>query len=413
MPTVEEVNGVVLDLRQYSMWAWAPDIATLWADLALPVPQTAVIAALGIIYGVIGGGLISSFGLVTGGLLGYAIARRYGRWLVVRLVGNRSLEKVENLFDHGGMWAIVLTSSLPYSIPEAVVLVSGLGRMRVREVFVALILGSVPTAFVFSAIGAGWSEQPALAISLSYFLPILLVPIALYLMHRRPAAHAARLQGQKAFKRELTEMMDMKQTLVMAIRSQFMRPRGFAGWLAGWEMALRSSNRKRNVWAVGLLGVEPTDHVLEIGFGPGIAIWELSRRATQGLVCGVDHSEIMVQQATKRNIDAVRAGRVDLRCGSVEHLPAFKEPFDKVLVVNNMGMWRDPGDRLKDLYRLMRPGGRIAIVSQLRCPGATAETTVAAGGEIVARLTEAGFMCIRSNTLALTPPVVCAIGEVP
>lgn len=181
-PTIEEVNGVVLDLRQYRMWAWAPGIAALWADLVLPVPQTAVIAALGIIYGVLGGGLISSFGLVTGGLLGYAVARRYGRRLVVRLVGDRSLTKVERLFEHGGMWAIVLTRSLPYSIPEAVVLVSGLGGMRVRDVVVGLLLGSVPTAFVFSAIGAGWSEQPALALALGYFLPIPLVPIALYLM---------------------------------------------------------------------------------------------------------------------------------------------------------------------------------------------------------------------------------------
>lgn len=204
----------------------------------------------------------------------------------------------------------------------------------------------------------------------------------------------------------------MKQTWVMAIRSQFMRPRGFAGWLAGWEMALRSSNRQRNVWAVGLLGVEPTDRVLEIGFGPGIAIRELSRRATHGLVYGVDHSEVMVRQATRRNADAVRAGRVDLRCGSAEHLPAFEELFDKVLVVNNMGMWCDPAKQLKKLHGLMRPDGRIAIVSQPRCPGATAETTVAAGHEIAARLTEAGFTGIRSDTLALNPPVVCVIGEV-
>jgi SAM-dependent methyltransferase len=211
----------------------------------------------------------------------------------------------------------------------------------------------------------------------------------------------------------LIEVMDRKQKLAMAILSQFMRPRSFAGWLVGWEMALRSSNRKRNVWAVGLLGVEPTDRVLEIGFGPGIAIRELSRRATHGLVCGVDHSEIMVRQATKRNRDAVRAGRVDLRCGSAEHLPAFEEPFDKILAVNNMGMWREPDERLKELYSLMRPGGRIAIVSQPRCPGATAETTVAAGREIGTRLTGAGFTCIRSDTLALKPPVVCVIGEVP
>jgi SAM-dependent methyltransferase len=206
--------------------------------------------------------------------------------------------------------------------------------------------------------------------------------------------------------------MGRTQKLAIAIRSQFMQPRGFVGWLVGWVMALRSSNRERNLWAVELLKVEPTDRVLEIGFGPGIAIQELSRWATQGFVWGIDHSEVMVRQATQRNLDAVRAGRVDLRCGSVEHLPAFEKPFDKVLAVNNMGMWREPIERLKEIHTLMRPGGRIAIVSQPRCPGATAETTVAAGHEIVAHLTEAGFTHIRSNTLALKPPVVCVIGEV-
>ena len=208
--------------------------------------------------------------------------------------------------------------------------------------------------------------------------------------------------------------MDGKQKLASAIRSQFVRPRSFAGWLVGWEMALRSSNRKRNVWAVELLGVEPTDRVLEIGFGPGIAIRELSRRATRGLVCGVDHSEVMVRQARRRNRAAVRAGRVDLRWGSAEHLSAaFEEPFDKVLAVNNMGMWPKPDERLNELRNLMRPGGRIAIVSQPRCPGATAQTTVAAGREIAARLAGAGFTYIRSETLGLKPPVVCVIGEVP
>ena len=207
--------------------------------------------------------------------------------------------------------------------------------------------------------------------------------------------------------------MDRKQTLAMAIRSQFMRPRGCVGWLVGWEMALRSSNRQRNIWAVGLLGVEPTDRVLEIGFGPGIAIRELSRRAPYGLVCGVDHSAVMVRQATRRNAAAVRAGRVDLRLGSAEHLPAFAAPFDKVLAVNNMGMWREPAERLKAIHRRMRPGGRIAIVSQPRCPGATGETTEAAGREIATHLTAAGFTGIRSDMLALKPPVVCVLGEVP
>jgi hypothetical protein len=78
-----------------------------------------------------------------------------------------------------------------------------------------------------------------------------------------------------------------------------------------------------------------------------------------------------------------------------------------------MGMWCAPDEGLKALHRLVRPGGRIAIVSQPRCPGATAETTAAAGREIAARLSAAGFRNIRSDTLAFTPPVICVLGQVP
>jgi uncharacterized membrane protein YdjX (TVP38/TMEM64 family) len=58
-----------MTLRKYESWAWALGIALIWADLVLPVPQTAVIAALGIIYGTLLGGLLGTLGLITGGLL--------------------------------------------------------------------------------------------------------------------------------------------------------------------------------------------------------------------------------------------------------------------------------------------------------------------------------------------------------
>lgn len=195
--------------------------------------------------------------------------------------------------------------------------------------------------------------------------------------------------------------------------SQFHRPRGLAGRLAGWEMTLRPSNRKRNAWAVSLLDVQPTDRVLEIGFGPGVAIGELAQRATRGQVVGIDHSETMRAHAARRNAAAIRAGRVTLTVGSVDDLPDFDGPFDKILAVNNMGMWPDPGRRLKELAGLLRSGGLIAIVSQPRCPGATADTTAAAARQTVALLEAAGFVASRVETLGLEPPVACVIGTAP
>jgi ubiquinone/menaquinone biosynthesis C-methylase UbiE len=76
-------------------------------------------------------------------------------------------------------------------------------------------------------------------------------------------------------------------------------------------MAHRVSNRRRSAWAVSLLDVQRNDRVLEIGFGAGIAIREVSARAPEGYVCGLDHSAVMVQQAAKRNAEAVRRGQVD------------------------------------------------------------------------------------------------------
>jgi ubiquinone/menaquinone biosynthesis C-methylase UbiE len=192
---------------------------------------------------------------------------------------------------------------------------------------------------------------------------------------------------------------------------QFGHPRGIAGGMAGWVMAHRSSNRQRNRWAVSLLDVQPTDRVLEIGFGPGVAIAELARRATRGKVYGIDRSEVMVRQAGRRNAAAIRANRVQLIHAAVDQLPSFNEPLDAILAVNTVGFWPDPAERLRRLRRLLRPGGRIALVSQPRCPGATRDTTVRAAEELQDLLTQAGFTDIRVETLDLDPPVACVLAE--
>jgi SAM-dependent methyltransferase len=175
-------------------------------------------------------------------------------------------------------------------------------------------------------------------------------------------------------------------------------------------MAHRSSNRKRNEWAVSLLAVRPDDRVLEVGCGPGLAIRELGRIAHAGYVCGIDHSEVMLGQAGRRNADGLRSGIVALRLGSVDELPAFDAPFDKILAVNTVLFWAQPVARLAQLRQLLRTGGLIAVAHQPRGPGASDESSAAWGREIAAALERAGFSRVRLETLGLSPAVVCAIG---
>jgi ubiquinone/menaquinone biosynthesis C-methylase UbiE len=178
-------------------------------------------------------------------------------------------------------------------------------------------------------------------------------------------------------------------------------------------MTLRPSNRQRSRWAVSLLGVRPADQVLEIGFGPGLAVAELAR-AGAGHVYGIDHSGVMLKHASRRNAAAIRAGRVTLVRASVEEIPpALDGPFDVILAVNSLGFWPAPAERLAGLRRRLAPGGRIAIVSQPRCPGATADTSRAAARHIADLLRDAGFTHLSTQTLPLSPPVACVIAVSP
>ena len=69
-----------------------------------------------------------------------------------------------------------------------------------------------------------------------------------------------------------TRRRAVKRAVISAMVGQFGHPRGTAGSVAGWVMAHRSSNRRRNNWVVSLLDVQPGERVLEIGFGPGLAV---------------------------------------------------------------------------------------------------------------------------------------------
>jgi ubiquinone/menaquinone biosynthesis C-methylase UbiE len=198
-----------------------------------------------------------------------------------------------------------------------------------------------------------------------------------------------------------------------ALVQQFGKPSGPLGALAGLIMWLRPSNRRRNLWTLDLLDIRPTDRVLEVGFGPGLSVARLGELATTGKVVGIDHSALMLRQATRRNVEGIRSGRVELLLGSAESLPTFEEHFDKVLAVNVFMFWSDPVSVLVGLRRAMKPGGIIALTLQPRRRGATADDTRAAAERMVASLRAAGFAEVRTEILELAPvPAACVLGRV-
>ena len=201
-------------------------------------------------------------------------------------------------------------------------------------------------------------------------------------------------------------------TALSALVQQFGKPSGPLGVLAGLIMRVRRSNRVRNLRTVELLDVRPEDRVLEVGFGPGLAVARAAELALAGKVVGIDHSQLMLRQARRRNVEAIRSGRVELLLSSADALPRFEGRFDKVLAVNVYMFWKDPVSVLSGLRQVMKPGGRIAITLQPRRRGATAGDTRAAGERMGASLRAAGFGEVRTEILEMAPvAAACVLGR--
>ncbi|UKY54059.1 class I SAM-dependent methyltransferase [Streptomyces inhibens] len=141
------------------------------------------------------------------------------------------------------------------------------------------------------------------------------------------------------------------------VTSPFARPVGTRGRLAGRFMLW--TNKQDDV--LHILDVQPGDRVLEVGYGPGGLVRLLVARSEAAVIRGVDPSPEMRRAATKANRGAVRSGRVTLDLGTADHTGLADQSMDRVASVNNVGIWPDLEAGLRELHRVVRPGGAVVI----------------------------------------------------
>jgi ubiquinone/menaquinone biosynthesis C-methylase UbiE len=195
---------------------------------------------------------------------------------------------------------------------------------------------------------------------------------------------------------------------------QFSGPQGALGHVAGWLMVRK--NQGANAWLVELLGAGPGDRVLEIGFGPGLAV---ERNVARGaFVAGVDHSELMVRKASARLARALREGRVELRQGRADALPFGDASFTRAMALNSLQFWPSPEAGLREIHRVLAPGGRLVLGQRLRKDDAgrfdrrrfgMSDERLAA---LLATLASVGFHDARVERRTIAGEAVAALGAV-
>ena len=134
-------------------------------------------------------------------------------------------------------------------------------------------------------------------------------------------------------------------------------PSGLIGWLIGERM--RRQHTPETEWSVDLLQLQPTDRVLEIGFGVGRGLALTLQQAIQGRVTGMDLSATMVQAASRRNRAALAHGQLALLRGDIAQLPFGNQQFDKIFSIHTFYFWPDPSAICQQLINLLARGGRL------------------------------------------------------
>lgn len=141
------------------------------------------------------------------------------------------------------------------------------------------------------------------------------------------------------------------------IAEQLAHPRGIRGWLV--RSGMNRGNAGANAFALDQLDLQPTDRVLEIGFGGGVNIRRLLDRSAS--VVGVDRSRDAVRAADRRFGEARSAGRASFMLGEVEALPLSDGTFTKAVTVHTVYFWTSLERGFQELHRCLQPGGRLAV----------------------------------------------------
>jgi len=184
------------------------------------------------------------------------------------------------------------------------------------------------------------------------------------------------------------------------MNEQFANPQGVMGKLAGFLM--QANDKNQSSWVVSNSRIKPNAKVLEIGYGPGLGIESASGFAYEGFTAGIDISNIMLMQASKRNAENISKGKVKLLQGNVDEIPFEDNYFDMVFSVNSMHYWEDLQEALKEIKRVLKPGGEVCISLHPKWFKIEADS-ILLREEIKASVEISGFKNVKANQLNLKP----------
>jgi ubiquinone/menaquinone biosynthesis C-methylase UbiE len=149
---------------------------------------------------------------------------------------------------------------------------------------------------------------------------------------------------------------------VVVLSSQCRKPRWWLG-----RLNVRLMNARHSAvtdWGLKEVPVEGRFTILDVGCGGGRTVDKLAAIASDGKVYGIDYSAASAVSARRTNSRWIDSGRVEINQSSVSHLPFPDYTFDLVTAVETHYYWPDPVSDLREIRRVLKPGGRLVIIAE-------------------------------------------------
>ncbi len=124
------------------------------------------------------------------------------------------------------------------------------------------------------------------------------------------------------------------------------------------------NHRPQIKWGISNLpeGFEPKT-ILDVGCGGGVFSRLILERFPGARLKGIDLSELSIGYSEVFNADLIRQGRIELILGNVEKMPFADGEFDLVVSNDSHFFWPDVPENLKEVYRVLRPGGVVCFTA--------------------------------------------------
>ena len=129
-------------------------------------------------------------------------------------------------------------------------------------------------------------------------------------------------------------------------------------------VAMNLSHAALTDWGLEQLALLNADAILDIGCGGGRMVHRLAALAPGGKVTGLDYSEASVAASRDFNAKEIEAGQVRIELGSVAALPFADRTFDIVTAVETHYYWPDLPANVRDILRVLKPGGTCALIAE-------------------------------------------------